>query len=120
MAFGRPPIGRRALLAATIGAIYSLLLLPAPGTLLGINALGLAWFLLSVGLLFLTPLAFHAYSAWCILWVIWKIVEYTRDPGLLALLLVDLIVPAASLVLLLTSGYLPLARAHREAELGAA
>lgn len=103
---------RRALVASMLGALYGLLVLPdpRPESLLGINAVGVAWFALSLALLFLTPLAYHAFSLWAILWVAWKGVEaFQAYPGHLGLVL-DVGMPAVAFLLLLTSGYLMAAR----------
>lgn len=113
MAFGRPPLDRRALLGATLGAVYALLLLPAPGTTLGVSVLGIAWFLLSMGLLFLTPLAYHAFNTWAILWAVWRGVSYFRDGGVLWQLALDLAFPVAAVLLLSSSPYLEQARAFK-------
>ncbi len=115
MAFGRPPLSRRALLAATLSAIYALLLLPTPGSVLGINVYGLAWFLLALGLLFLTPLAYHAISAFSILWIIWKGINFFQGKLKPLPFIIDMAFPIAVLILLFTSGYLEQARAF-EAE----
>lgn len=105
MAFVRR-LPRRALLAASLGALYGLLLLPAPDTVAGVTAVGVAWFVLSLSLLFLTPLAYHAFMAWAILWAVWKGFENARAfQGVLPVAL-DIGMPAAAFLLLLTSGYL--------------
>ena len=110
-----PPVPRRALLAAMAGALYGLLILPAPQSVLGVTLEGVTWFLLSLTLLFLIPLSFHVYSAWAILWIVYRSVLFVRagDLGLLAL---DLALPLASLALLVTSGYLDEARTRRAAQ----
>lgn len=110
--FARRPIPRRALIAATLGAVYALLILPAPGTVLGISLPGLTWFVLSLSLLFVLPLAFHVYSAWSILWVLYRGVVFVRA-GEIVLLGADLVLPLASLALLMTSGYLDVAQRAR-------
>lgn len=97
-----PRLPRRALLAATLGAVYSYTILPGP--LLGFNPGALAWFALSAGLLFLKPLAYHAYSFWAILWVVYRLIDLGGE-GLWLALVFDLPLPAASLYLLMTSGY---------------
>lgn len=114
----RRPIPRRALSAATLGALYGLLLLPTPGPVfLGLNLLGVAWFFLAVGLLFLQPLAYHTYSVWSVVWVAWKGVGAWRagvfEPLTLAL---DIGLPLVSLLLLTSSAYLEQARAWDAAE----
>lgn len=109
MAFRRQ-LPRRALVAAALGALYGLLLLPAPSTLVGVSAVGVAWFALSLSLLFLRPLAYHTFTAWTILWVVWKGFENVRAfQGVLPVVL-DIGMPAAAFALLLTSGYLQAAR----------
>lgn len=102
MAVRRLP--RRALLAATLGAVYALLILPAPQSALGISLPGVAWFALSAGLLFLHPLSYHAYTFWAILWVVYRGIDLGRD-GRLVELALDLVLPVASAVLLMTSEY---------------
>ena len=97
-----------------LGALYALLILPAPGAVLGITLPGLTWFVLSLSLLFLLPLAFHVYSAWSILWVLYRGVVFLRG-GDVMLLAVDLVLPLASLALLMTSGYLDMAQRERGA-----
>lgn len=112
--FARRPLPRRALVAAMLGAVYALLLLPAPQTPLGVNPIGAGWFLLAVSLLFLTPLAYHVYTTWSIVWVVWRGVAFYRDGGHLGALALDLALPLVSVALLMSSGYLPVARAWRD------
>src|SRR5688500_6578033 len=101
MALFKIRLPRRAVAAAALGALYGLLLLPVPSTLGGVSAAGVAWFALSLALLFLTPLAYHAFSLWAIVWVVWKSVDAFRAfPGILPLLL-DIGMPAAAFLLLL-------------------
>src|SRR5205823_6641259 len=102
--FGRPPVPRRALLAATIGALYGLLILPAPATVIGVTWQGISWFLLSVGLLFVIPLAYHAYTFWAILWPVYRGVQFFRSGGDITDLALALIASLSSLTLLFTSG----------------
>ena len=104
---GRPPVPRRALVAAALGALYGILILPAPETVLGITLTGVAWFVLSLSLLFVLPLAYHAYTFWAILWVVYRgIAHFRAGDGNLLLLALDVAMPIASLALLMTSGYL--------------
>lgn len=116
----RRPIPRRAFWGAALGAFYSLLLVGAAlrtGSGVGV-AMAAAWLLLAVGVLFLHPLAYHAYTAWAILWVAWRSVAFWREGGAPALqwFLNDLLLPLASLLLLVGSGYLEAAREAREPE----
>lgn len=97
-----PRLPRRALLAATLGAVYAVLILP--GTFFGIYPPAVAWFALAAGLLFLNPLSYHAYTFWAILWIVYRMIILGRTGDWLALLF-DLPLPAASLYLLMTSGY---------------
>ena len=109
-------VPRRALLAATLGALYGVLILPAPGTLLGVALPGVSWFILAASLLFLHPLAYHTYSFWGLVWIVWRGVGYARAPsGPLWALALDLALPVASVALLITSRYLAAARAYRKA-----
>lgn len=116
MAFGRPALGRRALLAATLGAVYGLLLLPAPSTVIGVSVFGVAWFLLSIGLLFLTTLAYHAFTLYCLLWIVWKGINYYRMPGPAIGIVLDIGLPLAAVALLMSSGYLARARAYEASQ----
>lgn len=112
----RRPIPRRAFVAAALGALYATLLLVASrGEPSGILRAA-AWFILSVGLLFLTAFAYHAYTTWAILWVVWRSVEFYRSGSgqVVAFLLDDVLFPAVSALLLITSGYLHEARAAKE------
>src|SRR5438552_531818 len=111
MVFGRPPPSRKALAAATIGAIFGILILPVPeGTpysLAGVSLFGVVWFLLSVGLLFTLAMSYHVYVFWAILWVVWKAISgFTRPPIDVTTIVLLVAPPLASLVLLMTSGYL--------------
>ena len=103
---------RRALLAATLGAVYAILILP--GAWLGVYPPAIAWFALSAGLLLLQPWAYHAYTFWATLWVVYRAIQLGRAGDWLALAL-DLPLPLASLYLLMTSGYRE-AAAPREPE----
>jgi hypothetical protein len=110
--FGRPPIPRRALLAATLGAVYGTLILFSAGDDTTVILVATAWFLLSISLLFTTPLAYHAFTTWAILWLVWKVVLYARGGTgrtLVELALDDLSFPVACLALLMTSRYLAVA-----------
>lgn len=99
-----PRLPRRALIAATLGALYGLLILPAPATVLGISWPGVAWFVLAAGLLFLHPVSYHGYSFWAILWVVYLGIVHARAGTFIPLAL-HAPLPAASLYLLMTSGY---------------
>lgn len=106
----RRPIPKRALAAAVLGALYSFVLLPIPGayTYFGINLAGVAWLLLSIGLLFLQPFAYYAFVTWGLVWAVWKsVVAWQARDWVYAL---DVIVPAVAVLLLSASGYLE--RAH--------
>ncbi|MFA5862875.1 MAG: hypothetical protein WDA16_14375 [Candidatus Thermoplasmatota archaeon] len=95
------------LVAAAIGAIYALLILPAPDTVLGIQLYGVVWFILSVSLLFTIAIAYHVYVFWAILWVVFRLVGAFRAPTFdITQMVIDVALPLASLVLLMTSGYL--------------
>lgn len=98
----RPP--RRALLGATLGAAYALLILPKPDAWLGVYPPALAWFALSAGLLLVRPWAYHAFTFWAILWLVYRAITLGRDADWLGLAF-DVPLPAASLYLLMTSGY---------------
>lgn len=113
MARLRRPLPRRALLAAALGALYGLTILPAPQTVIGVTLPGVTWFVLSLCLLFVLPIAFHVYSAWAILWLLYLGITLVPAGALLPFAL-HLPLPLASLALLMTSGYLELSRAPRE------
>jgi hypothetical protein len=116
----RRPIPRRALLAATLGALYGLLILPAPETTLGITVYGVTWFVLAATLLFLLPLSYHVYVFWGLLWTVYRGIDNARSglfspsagAGFVGALL-DVGFPIASLALLFRSDYLAAARAAR-------
>src|SRR5689334_11463737 len=109
--FGRPPVPRQALLAATLGALYGLLILPDPSSTLGITLPGVAWFVLAASLLFVVPIAYHVFTFWAILWVVYRGVSFFRGGGTnFAALVFDLLLPLASLALLLMSGYMAAAK----------
>lgn len=108
------PVPRRALLAATLGAAYALLILPAPQSVLGVSWGGVSWFILAASLLFLHPIAYHAYSFWGILWIVYRGITYARTADYM-LLVLDAVLPIASLVLLMTSGYRESASARASA-----
>lgn len=109
--FGRPPVPCQALLAASAGALYGILILPAPETALGVTLPGAAWFILALALLFVIPLAYHVYTFWAILWVVYRGVAFYRADGTnYAALLLDMLLPLASLALLFTSRYMDAAR----------
>src|SRR5437764_7488737 len=113
--FGRPPVPRQALVAATLGAVYGLLILPDPSSTLGVTLTGVAWFVLSVSLLFVVPIAYHVYTFWAILWVVYRGVSFfRRSDTSYALLLFDVLLPLASLALLFTSRYMDAARPLQE------
>lgn len=101
-------------MASTLGAIYGILILPVAGplTYFGLNMAGVAWFLLSIGLLFLVPLSFHVFSTWGILWVVYRGTFFAKS-GAWFDMVADLALPIASLVLLMTSDYVATARASR-------
>lgn len=101
MALFTKPIPRQAFFAAALGALYSFLLLPTP---LFWAAIG--WLLLAVSLLFLRRLSYHAYSIWGLLWVAFRAVNDYRAGEGPATWALDVGVPAASVILLVTSKYL--------------
>lgn len=104
MVFGRPPLPKRALGGATIGALYGLFWLLQP--LLLQEVVGIAWFLLSVGLLFYRTMSYHVFVFWALLWVVWRsILDFRASPLDVTQLVVDLAPPAAALILLMTSDY---------------
>lgn len=107
------PIPRRAFAGAALGALYGLLILPAPETTLGITLPGLAWFLLSMSLLFLRPLAYHAHTFWGLVWIVWRVVSFFREPVHPLAAALDLGLAGASVALVMTSSYLEAARASR-------
>lgn len=105
--FGRRPPPRRALIAATVGALYSFLILPDPNATLGITLFGVVWFVLAASLLTLHPLAYHVYVFWGILWLPYRsILFFKGDHGSVGILFADLVLPTASVALLMTSTYL--------------
>lgn len=109
--FGRPPVPRQALLASALGALYGVLILPAPDTTLGITLLGVAWFVLSLSLLFVVPIAYHVYTFWAILWVVYRgVLFYQAGSSNFAALILDVLLPVGSLALLFTSHYMEAAR----------
>ena len=111
----RRPVPRRALLAATLGALYGLLILPAPDTVLGIYLPGVAWFVLAASLLFVIPIAYHVYTFWAILWIVYRGVSFFRSGSAsYAGVAVDVLLPLASLALLFTSRYMDAARPSEE------
>lgn len=110
----RRPLPRRAFWAAALGALYGVLILPDPASLLGLNLLGVAWMMLAIGLLFLVPLAYHVYTLWGVVWIVWRVVSFFQNPAPPWVPVVDLALPAASLALLMSSGYLDEARSRPE------
>ena len=98
----RPP--KRALLGATLGAVYALLILPNPEGWLGVYPPALAWFALSAGILLVNVWMYHAFTLWAMLWVVYRAIALGRDGDWLGLAL-DLPLPLVSLYLLMTSGY---------------
>lgn len=111
----RPRIPRQALLAATVGAFYSILLLPLPVyPVLGVSLAGVAWFLLSVSLLYVRTFSYYAYTTWALLWVVWKSVEAYRTRDWRYFL--DVLLPTVSVVLLVASTYLAVARGQDAAQ----
>lgn len=114
----RRPIPRRALVAAVLGALYAFLLLPTKGpALAGVNLLGVAWLLLSIGLLFLRTLSYHAFMGWSLVWVVWKSVLAYQERDWT--IFVDVLVPTVAAVLLMTSRYLEDARQAKAEDEGA-
>ena len=99
-----------------LGALYSFLLLPLPiYAVAGISLVGVAWFLLSVSLLFLRMLSYHVYTTWAALWIVFQGVRTYQAQSFSWLgLFLDVILPLTSVVLLVTSGYLGAAEAARE------
>lgn len=95
---------RRALLGATLGALYAFLILPDPQGILGIYLPALGWFALSAGLLLLQIWSYHAFSLWAMLWVVYRIIVHVRE-GQFLVALVDLPLPLVSLFLVMSSGY---------------
>ncbi|HWH08307.1 MAG TPA: hypothetical protein VNX21_03840 [Candidatus Thermoplasmatota archaeon] len=93
---------RRALLGATLGAAYALLILPGPW--LGVYPPAIGWFALSAGLLLVNVWAYHAFTLWATLWVVYRAILLGRAGDWMALAF-DLPLPLASLYLLMTSGY---------------
>lgn len=112
----RRPLPKRATIAAALGALYAFLILPSPHAFLGVNFLGVAWFLLSLSLLFLLPLAYHAYSTWALVFVVMRGVGYYRDAAPWYYPLFDLALPVASVLLLMSSSYLRDAKLWKEKE----
>ena len=112
----RRPIPRRALVAAMLGALYSFLLLPLSVYAFGgVSLVGVAWFLLSISLLFLRALSYHAYTSWALLWIVFQGVRaYQAQEVSWFGVFLDVILPLTSVVLLVTSGYLQAAQAARE------
>src|SRR5581483_10623115 len=107
MALFRRPIPRRALVGAVIGAVYaSLLLLANPNFDLLPLGLAVGWLLLSVGLLFLQPFAFTAFTAYAILWLVWRSISYARSSGVpfVEFFVNDALIPLLALILVGSSG----------------
>jgi hypothetical protein len=116
MALFRHPLPRRALVGAALGAFYSFLILPTGSNVVGISPVGVAWFLLSIGLLFLVPLAYHAFTIFGLLWGVYEGVVLFRGGFNVIGFLLDVLLPIAAVVLVMTSGYLAEAQAVREVE----
>lgn len=115
----RRSIPRRAFVAAALGALYAFLLLPTPDPMfpgLGINLAAVAWLMLSIGLLFLRTISYHAFMTWGLVWVVWRSVVAYREGSWVYVF--DVVIPTVSIVLLLTSAYLHDARAAKEADDG--
>lgn len=113
----RRSIPRRAFVAAALGALYAFLLFPTPDPMfpgLGVNLAAVAWLLMGIGLLFLQPIAYHAYMTWSLVWVVWRSVVAYREGSWVYVF--DVVIPTVSLVLLLTSSYLADARAAKAAD----
>jgi len=90
-----------------VGALYSFFLLPIPAerlSFLGVNLAGVAWLLLAVSLLFLRSFSYYAYVTWALLWIVWKSVLAWTERDWIHVL--DVVIPAASVLLLSASGYL--------------
>ena len=119
MALFRHAIPRRALVGAGIGMVYSFLTIPTASNALGISPVGVAWFLLSISLLFLVPLAYHAFTIFGLLWAVYEAIVLARGQFNVAGLVLDVFVPAAAVVLVMTSGYLDEAHAARGEDEGA-
>jgi len=103
---------------AALGALYSLLILPTGSNVLGISLPGVAWFLLSVSLLFLLPLAYHAFTLFGLAWGVYNAILLFRGGFNVLGLLLDVLLPLGAVALVMTSGYLAEAYAVREAEEG--
>lgn len=115
-------VPRRATLGALVGTVYACLLLlamPMDSFPLVPLALATGWFLLSVGLLFLQPMSFTAFTAYAILWIVWRAVVYARNVatvGFLEFFVNDALLPLLALVLVGSSGYMAAAHHARDAE----
>ena len=121
MALFRHAIPRRALVGAVVGAVYGFLLLvaiPLDGFPLLPLGLAVGWFLLSIGLLFLQPLSFTAFTSYALLWIVWRGILYVRagTTPFLQFFADDVLLPLLALILVGTSGYLAHAHAAREAD----
>jgi hypothetical protein len=114
VALFRHPIPRRALWGAGVGLLYSFLILPTAANVVGINPVGVGWFLLSIGLLFLVPLAYHAFTIFGLLSVALDVYGFVKDQSVGHV--VDVVIALLAVMLVMTSGYLPAAYAAREAD----
>lgn len=113
----RRGLPRRAAIAAFIGFVYSVLLLgselaqglsPAPA---------IAWFALSIALLFGHAVAYYGFVAWGLLWVAWRgVLAFQGKAGPLFGAALDVVVPLVAVALLSSSGYLLVVREPREDE----
>jgi hypothetical protein len=83
--------------------LYSFLILPTDANVTGINPVGVGWFLLSISLLFLVPLAYHAFTIFGLLWAVYEGVTVARG-NLPAIF--DVGVALGAVALVMTSGYL--------------
>lgn len=98
-------------MGAVIGVLYSFLILPTGANAIGINPVGVGWFLLSVGLLFLVPLAYHAFTIFGLLWGVYEGFKLFASGETLRV--IDVVLSLAAVVLVMTSGYLPAAHEAR-------
>lgn len=117
MALFRRGLPRRAVVAAFIGFVYSVLLLVSE-LAQGLSPLpAVAWFALSIALLFSHAIAYYGFLTWAILWIAWRGVKTFRgEAGPVLGAIFDVLVPLAAVVLLSSSAYLEFVRASREAD----
>ena len=107
MALFRKRLPRRAAVAAFIGFVYSVLLLGSELAQGLTPAPAIAWFALSIALLFGHAIAYYGFVAWGLLWVAWRgVLAFRGEAGPLLGAALDVVVPLVAVGLLSSSGYL--------------